>query len=72
MPRLYSPLLQDFGKPNSTVKGGARRAEYLPQAQRVWWRRTTGGGLHVTIKATFDSYAVQYAGAPKALWTEIR
>ena len=54
------------------MKGGARRAEYLPQAQEVWWRRSDEGGLHVTVKATFDDYAVTHAGAPRALWTEIR
>ena len=54
------------------VKGGARRAEYLPQAQEVWWRRTDEGGLHIVVKAQFDSYAVLNAGAPQALWTEIR
>jgi hypothetical protein len=38
----------------------------------VWWRRTDEGGLHIVVKAQFDSYAVLKAGAPKALWTEIR
>ncbi len=37
----------------------------------MWWRRTKGGGLHVAVKASFDGYAVQNAGAPEALWTEI-
>ncbi|EFN55987.1 hypothetical protein CHLNCDRAFT_145354 [Chlorella variabilis] len=70
--RLADWFYKDFGKPNATVKGGARRAEYLPQAQEVWWRRSDEGGLHVTVKATFDDYAVTHAGAPRALWTEIR
>lgn len=38
----------------------------------MWWKRGDDGGLHVVVKATFDSYAVLNAGAPAALWTEIR
>lgn len=64
--------MQDFGKPNSTVKGGARRADYLPQVREVWWRRTNDGGLMIAVKATLDEHAVEHAGAPRALWTEIR
>ncbi|EFN51908.1 hypothetical protein CHLNCDRAFT_54763 [Chlorella variabilis] len=63
---------KDFSKPNSTLKGGARHAAYLPQAEEVWWRRNDDGGLHITVKSAFERYAVQSAGAPKVLWTEIR
>jgi len=28
--------------------------------------------LYVTVRATFDDYAVVNAGAPVALWTEIK
>lgn len=56
----------------AAVKGGARHAAYLPQAEEVWWRRNDDGGLHITVKSAFERYAVQSAGAPKVLWTEIR
>jgi hypothetical protein len=65
-------FLRDFGKPNATSKGGARRADYLPMAQEVWWKEDDAGTLFVTVKATFDDFAVANAGAPLALWTEIK
>ena len=65
------PRPRPLSPPAPAVKGGARRAEYLPQAQEVWWQRGAEGGLRVVVKATFDEYAVQHAGAPKAIWTEI-
>ena len=68
--RLLSPL-RPFFSLIPAVKGGARRAEYLPQAQEVWWQRDADGGLRVVVKATFDEFAVRHAGAPKAIWTEI-
>ena len=58
--------------PAPAAKGRARRAVYLPQASGVWWRRGDDGALSVVVKATFDSFAVLEAGAPAAIWTEIR
>ncbi|KAL4451756.1 hypothetical protein ABPG75_007418 [Micractinium tetrahymenae] len=58
--------------PACTASGGARRADFLPHAEEVWWRAEPDGGLTLVIKAGFDSEAVEKAGAPQALWTEIK
>lgn len=56
----------------AAASGGAKRADYLPTAQEVWWKPDEQGGLKVVVKAAFAEEAVVKAGAPRALWTEIR
>lgn len=58
--------------PNRAASGGARRADFLPHADEVWWRPEPDGGLTLVVKAGFDQEVVDKAGAPQALWTEIR
>lgn len=57
---------------HSAGSGGARRTDFLPHADEVWWRAEPDGGLTLVVKAGFDLEAVEKAGAPQALWTEIR
>ncbi|GAB4813534.1 hypothetical protein N2152v2_000580 [Parachlorella kessleri] len=72
MNELADWFYKDFGKPNSTVKGAAKRADYQPRLKAVWHRETAGGGFHLVTKAAFPRALVKEAGAPRAVWTEIR
>ena len=54
------------------ASGGARRADFLPHADEVWWRAEPDGGLTLIVKSGFDQEAVDKAGAPQALWTEVK
>ncbi len=54
------------------ASGGARRADFQPRAEEVWWRSGPDGGLTLIVKSGFDQEAVDKAGAPQALWTEIK
>ena len=63
---------KDFGKPGSTSRGGATRADFLPAVHEVLWRQTAEEGLRVVVRARFPAAAVQEAGAPQGLWIEVR
>jgi len=41
--RKVSPLSPPIPLPWPAAKGGARRADYLPMAQEVWWRKDDDG-----------------------------
>ncbi|KAL6772128.1 hypothetical protein ACKKBG_A29040 [Auxenochlorella protothecoides x Auxenochlorella symbiontica] len=62
----------DFGKPNATRLGGAARADVDPVAQRVWAASSSEAGIHVVTRSTFPAHFVGRAGAPAAVWTEVR
>ena len=64
-------FIKDFGKPNATVLGGAKRQDAVPALQKVWQRTDGHGGLHVIAKAVFDDDLVTYAGAPAAVYYDI-
>jgi len=40
---VVSPLFPPMPTPVPAAKGGARRADYLPMAQEVWWRKDDDG-----------------------------
>jgi hypothetical protein len=62
---------KDFGKPGSAA-GGAARRDVRPRLRRVWRRAAPAGGLHVVVESAFPEDLVAQAGAPAAVWTEIR
>lgn len=47
-------------------------AHKLPKSCLHAFRLQCKQTLYVTVKATFDDFAVANAGAPVALWTEIK
>ncbi|KDD76566.1 hypothetical protein H632_c180p1, partial [Helicosporidium sp. ATCC 50920] len=62
---------KDFGKPNATALGGARRGDHAAKVTAAWAGRDGLGGLKVVIRTVFPDWVVDNAGAPAALWTEI-
>lgn len=52
--------------------GGAARADVDPVAQRVWAASSSEAGIHVVTRSTFPAHFVGRAGAPAAVWTEVR
>ena len=66
-----NPWYGDFGKPNATALGGAKRQDAVPALQKVWKVVDDDGGLHIIAEAVFDDDLVTYAGAPAAVYYDI-
>jgi hypothetical protein len=64
-------FIKDFGKPNATVLGGAKRQDAVPALQKVWQKTDSRGGLHVIAEALFDEDLVRNAGAPASVYYDI-
>lgn len=81
----FSP---DFSKPNSTYHGGAQRRDTTPHLDQVWGKALHSSmimhnntdnntdnnkeEIRITTRALFDEDLVSRAGAPRAIWTEIK
>ena len=64
-------FLKDFGKPNATSMGGARRLDAVPVLKKAWHQDNDKDSLHVVLEAAFDKGLVRHAGAPAAVYYEI-
>jgi hypothetical protein len=71
---------RDFGKPNSTVLGGAKRRDVFPTLHTVWECDSTStasvsdssGGFHIVAQSSFeDENLLLDAGAPASVFLEI-
>lgn len=65
-------FFKDFGKPFSTILGGAERADVAPTVTGIFYDQKNIDCFHILVKYSLPQTSVLRAGAPATLYLEYR